>query len=432
MGTGKQQNLTVEETMNRIFGSVLPCALAVGFTTAAQAVTIAVPNGSEGDGVRGLAELYSQQSGVQIEIVQAPYSNLFEQAATASQTRSGVFDVILMDDPWIPFFAENGFLEDLSSYLEAASGSAVLDDDFLSASRRLCQNPYGEGPFICFPFVGNAQLFFYDPEKFTEAGFADGPKTWDDVLAAGTKLTEEGGGRFFGYSMRAAEGNPVVADFMPILWSYGGQMFDADRNVIIDSAETRAAVDMFLKLAAISPPGVESFGADEVGRGIASGTVASSINWPNWVGTFENPSESRVVGKIANTTIPAGTNAGSSEIGHWTLGISVDSDEKQAAFDFLYWATRPEQIKLSADQFGNPPVRASVFTDAELTAQERFRHFPTLMAAIEASTPRPRHPRWPEIENEFGRELSALVAGTQTTEEALAASQSAIEAIIAR
>ena len=35
------------------------------------------------------------------------------------------------------------------------------------------------------PYVGNAQMFFYDAAKFAEQGVADGPKTWDDVLKAG-------------------------------------------------------------------------------------------------------------------------------------------------------------------------------------------------------------------------------------------------------
>ena len=115
--------------------------------------------------------------------------------------------------------------------------------------------PYGEGPYVCVPMVGNAHLFFYDPDKFAEVGFPDGPETWDDVIEAAGKLTEIGGGRTFGYSMRAAEGNPVVADFMPIFWSYGASLFDEDRNVSLDTDEARQAIDVFLQLAAGSTAG---------------------------------------------------------------------------------------------------------------------------------------------------------------------------------
>ena len=88
-----------------------------------------------------------------MEIVQAPYNNVFEQAANAGQTKSGAFDIVLMDDPWIPFFAENGHLEDLTPYFQRA-GKDGPDDDFLSKSLALCRNPYNSralfpSPALC-------------------------------------------------------------------------------------------------------------------------------------------------------------------------------------------------------------------------------------------------------------------------------------------
>lgn len=389
--------------------------------------TVLVPSSSEGDGLRAAADDYSKMKGTKVEIVQAPYANVFEQGANAGATKSGVFDIILMDDPWIPFFAENGHLEDLTPYFKNA-GMEGPDNDFLSKSLAICRNPYNTGPYVCLPYVGNAQMFFYDAAKYKEAG-VDAPKTWDDVLKASQTLTKNGGGRYFGYVFRGGQGNPVVADFMPIFWSYGANMFNEDRTkVTIDTPEGAAAMKMFMALRDVSPKGIESYNANEVGTALAAGAAASSINWPNWVATFEDPSQSKMVGKISYAPIPAGTKPGSSEIGHWTMGIMSASKNKQEAFDFMNWATSAEQIKISATR-GNPPVRASVFADPELTSQEQFRHYPVLMEAIQASTPRPRHPKWPEIENAFGIELSKAVAGTITPEEALKSSQAAVEEI---
>jgi multiple sugar transport system substrate-binding protein len=408
---------------------LLAAALASLMSSAASAdITILVPSGSEGDGLRAAAADYSQLKGTKVEIVQAPYDNVFEQAANAGQTKSGTFDIVLMDDPWIPFFAENGHLENLTSYFNAI-GVPGPDNDFLAKSLAVCRNPYNTGPFVCIPYVGNAQMFFYDGAKFAEQGLPAGPKTWDDVIKVAKALTDAGGGRYFGYVFRGGQGNPVVADFMPIFWSYGGNLFSTDRTkVTIDTPEGAAAMKTFIALRDASPKGVESYQADQVGRALAAGTAASSINWPNWVATFEDPSQSKMVGKISYSAIPSGTHAGSSEIGHWTMGIMSAAKNKQEAFDFMVWATSPEQIKISATR-GNPPVRFSVFTDPELTSQQQFRHFPTLMQAIDFSTPRPRHPKWPEIENAFGIELSKAVAGTITPEEALKNSQAAVEKI---
>jgi len=418
--------------MNKLCRALAVAAATVSFAAAAAAadLTIAVPNGSEGDGLRAAAADYSAMKGVTIDIVQAPYANLFEKAANAGSTKSGAYDIVLMDDPWLPFFAENGYLEPLGAYYQAI-GTDGPDNDFLAKSLAVCRSPYATGRFVCLPYVGNAQMFFYDPAQFAKNGLDRAPRTWDEVIAAGSKITADGKQQNFGYVMRAAEGNPVVADFMPIFWSYGAEMFDANRQPNLVTAEAKKAMQVFLKLKEISPPGVESFNADEVGTFMAQGTAASSINWPNWVATFEDPNQSRVVGKIAYTAIPAGTHAGSSEIGHWLMGITADSKNKQAAFDFMIWATSPEQIKKSVTR-GNPPVRFSVFTDPELTAQPQFRHFPVLMEAINFSTPRPRHPKWPEIENAFGVELSKAVAGQIGADEALQRANDAIAKIVAR
>ncbi len=418
--------------MKHLTKIVTASLLSVGLAGAAAAadLTVLVPNGSEGDGLRAATADYQKLKGISIDIVQAPYDNVFEKAANAAATKSGTYDIVLMDDPWLPFFAENGHLEELSSYFRAI-GTDGPDNDFLAKSIALCRNPYNTGKYVCLPYVGNAQMFFYNPVVFKANGLTGAPANWDDVLSVMESITAGGGGRKFGYVLRGMEGNPVVANFMPVFWSFGGRMFDAEGNPQVNNAAGQQALDFFLKLKQISPPGAESFNADELGTHLLQGTAASSINWPNWVADFEDPNQSRVVGQMSHAPIPSGTRLGSSEIGHWLVGIMKASKNKQAAFDFINWATSPEQIKISAAR-GNPPVRFSVFTDPDLTRQEQFRHYPVLMQAIMNSTPRPRHPKWTEIENAFGVELSKAVAGRIGIKEALDRANDQIKQIIAR
>ena len=417
----------------KFLGKVLAgAAFAAGFTGAALAadLTIAVPNGSEGDGLRAAAADYAKKTGLSIDIVQAPYSNLFEKAANAGATRSGAYDLVLMDDPWLPFFAENGYLEELGPYFRA-TGTDGPDSDFLAKSVALCRNPYNTGKYVCLPYVGNAQMFFYNPKVFRDHGLKGAPDTWDKVFKVMEDITKRGKRRYYGYVLRGQEGNPVVANFMPVFWSFGGRMFDAKGAPRVNDAAGLKALEFFLDLKRISPPGAESFNADELGTYLLQGAAASSINWPAWVATFEDPKQSRVVGQMTYAPIPSGTKLGSSEIGHWLVGMMKASKHKQAAFDFMIWATSPAEIAISAKR-GNPPVRFSVFTDPEFTSQKRFRHYPVLMQAIMNSTPRPRHPKWPEIENAFGVELSKAVAGRLGAKEALDRANRAIKKIIAR
>lgn len=406
-------------------------------------LTVAIPQTEDSAGLRAIADSYaSAPGGTPVTLIEAPYDELFDRAATEAEAGSGAFDVIMIDDPWITFFAENAYLEPLEPFYDAA-GEDAPDSDFLAQSLALCRHPYGDGQFVCLPFVGNAQLFFYDWRQFERHGVFGTPASWDEVIEAARGITSAGrrdsfgygtsgvrpGLSKYGYVYRGAEGNPIVADFLPILWSHGGAVLDASGNVVIDSEQSRQALDIFLQLANYAPPSAKNFGAEEVGESLAKGISASSINWPNWVAVFEDPERSSVVGRIAYGPIPSGTTVGRAEIGHWALGIAAASDDKAQAFDFIRWATSPAQQRIAAEH-GNPPVRFSVFTDPELIAQERFRHYPVLMESIIFSRPRPRHVAWVEMERALGVQLSKALRGEIPPEEALSTAQSELETII--
>jgi multiple sugar transport system substrate-binding protein len=180
----------------------------------------------------------------------------------------------------------------------------------------------------------------------------------------------------------------------------------------------------------ISPPGVESFNAQQLQTYMAQGKAGATINWPAFVPVFEDPKQSRIVGKIGYSPIPSGTAKGSSEIGHWIAAIPAGSKNKEMAFDFIHWATSAEKQKAFALDLGTPPTRKSIFTDPELTAMPEFKHYPILMEAIANSTPRPRIANWNEVENTFGIYISTAVAGKISPEEALAKSQEEVEKLM--
>ena len=412
------------------------CAFGIGIASgatsaSAQDLTVAATSGALFDAISLSAKEFTAATGVEIEFVEAPYNNLYAKINTNCTTRSGAYDVFMMDDPWAQGFMDNNCLVDLTEYF-AADGTAGPDSDFMAKSLAVCRNPYATGHYYCLPYVGNAQMFFYDAAAFAGVGLEGPLDTWDKVIEYGSKITEAGGGQTYGYVLRGVEGNPVVAQFMPVFWAYGGKMFDDEGNPHVNGPEVLQALEVFLKLRDISPPGAESMDTDELATYLLQGAAMSSLNWPNWVATFEDPEQSRVVGQIFHTRIPNGTRAGSSEIGHWMLGITKESDNKQVAFDFIKFATSREQIKKAAIEIGNPPVRFSVFTDTDLTSQKEFEYYPTLMDAIAFSTPRPRHARWFEVENEFGIQLSKAVAGVLSPQEALDTAQKGLEELLAR
>ena len=395
-------------------------------------LTLAVNSGVEGDALKQAALDYEAQAGVHINIAEFPYANLFEKEPVDLNARTGAYDLIMLDDPWFPSFTSQEFLTDLAPLYRERS-QAGPDDDFVSSSIALCRHPYETGTLYALPYVGNSQLFFYRKDILQKYDLKE-PTTWDDVLAA--KIIQEresagapGGGRVYGYVMRAAQGNAVVADFMPIFWAFGAEMFDAAGRPTVNSPEGIAALRFMLELGKYSPPGYASFNADEVSAHLLQGTAAMSINWPAWISAFNDPAKSKVIGKMEFATMPGARREGRAEIGNWLIAIPRDARNTKAAFDFLLWATQPEQMRRSALR-GNPPTRKSVFQDAELL--KKFPSYPAQLRSLESSRPRPRTPLWNEIENTFGIFLSKANSGELSPEDAMNQANTRLTEIIER
>jgi multiple sugar transport system substrate-binding protein len=395
-------------------------------------LTLAVVNGVEGEALKQAAADYETKTGIHIEIAPFPYTSLFEKELIDLKARTGAYDLIMLDDPWFPRFAYEQVLTDLTPLLQKR-GQSGPDSDFVETSLALCRHPYQTGPLYALPYVGNSQLFFYRKDLF-EKYLMKSPTTWNEVLAAAKIIQEKesagaNGKKVYGYVMRAAQGNAAVADFMPIFWAFGGEMFDANGKPTVNSPEGIAALEFMLELGKYSPPGYASFNADEVGAHLLQGTAAMSINWPAWISSFSDQSKSKVIGKMEFTTLPGAQKPGHAEIGNWLIAIPRDSRNADKAIDFLLWVTSAEQMKLSA-QRGNPPTRKSLFQDAELVA--KYPAYPAQLRSLESSRPRPRTPYWNEIENAFGIFLSKANSGDLSPAEAMNQANAEIEKILER
>ena len=65
-------------------------------------LTIAVNAGVEGTALKTAAHEWGERHNTRIEVVELPYANLFEKESLDLQSRTGAYDVIMLDDPWFP------------------------------------------------------------------------------------------------------------------------------------------------------------------------------------------------------------------------------------------------------------------------------------------------------------------------------------------
>ncbi|WP_081749084.1 extracellular solute-binding protein [Butyrivibrio sp. FCS014] len=115
------------------------------------------------------------------------------------------------------------------------------DEDFVEKSRLLGKDPYPLGATYALPFSGNVQLIFYNQ---TVTGADPRLDNWSDILSICQNAKRNGK---MGYVIRGQAGNPIVSDFLPILWAFGGELFDETGKVVIDSPKAKEALVFFQK-----------------------------------------------------------------------------------------------------------------------------------------------------------------------------------------
>src|ERR1700679_3124731 len=145
-------------------------------------LTIAVNAGVEGSALKAAAQERGELHNTRIEVVELPYANLFEKESLDLQSRTGAYDVIMLDDPWFPKLVAHGGLAQIPP---------PPDADFLPSCLAVCRHAE---KLYALPYVGNSQLFFYRKDLFEKykLGLPDrGEKVRDAArtIGAGEKMS---------------------------------------------------------------------------------------------------------------------------------------------------------------------------------------------------------------------------------------------------
>jgi multiple sugar transport system substrate-binding protein len=388
-----------------------------------ETISVAMVAGTESGALKQLIPKFEEETGIKVKWNEFNYDTLYERIYNDLRTKSGTYDVIFADDPWMPMFAGGGFLTPLDEL------GYTPDEDFAKMSRQVSMWPAPSGPvlpgsdpdteprYYGVPQVGNVQLFFYRKDILGQA-----PETWEDVVKV---IEEHKGETKYGFVHRGSRGNGVATNFNAFLWSHGADFFDKDWNVTLDSPEAIEALQLYLDLKKYAPEGIANYNADQIGRVMSQGEALTSIVWPSWGQTMEDPEKSEVVGKIGYSLVPkAAGGEHTPMIGNWILGIPKVSDHKDAALEFIKWASSKEIQKEMTLQ-GGIPTRSSVLTDPELL--KKYPYLEAVNEGLKNAKWRPRTPLYPQIGSIYGTYLNRALTGDLSAKEALTQATDEIE-----
>jgi len=388
---------------------------------------------SSGDGElidRLLKEYIESEVGVTTETTVLPNANLYERVTTMFRSENSTFDIVAMDDPWMPEFARH--LAPIRDHVDELPTDQIIDQTlnigtWPTPEEAVPPNAMGSEPQLkALCAVGNSHIFVVNERLYNEVG-EDLPETWDDVYRAGQKITEQIDGAY-GYAMRGQSGNPITSSYFSVGMSMAGDMFSEEwRYDWADQSGVDSARFFLDDLKSICPPGVASFDNSQVLSGLADGSVAAGLQWPSGTSLLLNEDQAAEYENIRFVPVPEGDQRAAPVQGNWLLGInSYSSAEKQsAAADVLKTFVSKEAQDRYVD-LGGVPFRHDTFEDN----MDQQPWFEALYGSLQNAKPRPRTPLWSEIEVAQGQQLNAALVDETEIETAMSTAGSEIESIL--
>src|SRR4030095_11936675 len=268
-------------------------------------------------------------------------------------------------------FAKNNWLADLRPMInDKALAAPDLDfNDFAQGGLNYAVEK--DGRVLSLPFNLDPWVVYYNKEIFAAKGIAY-PKTFAEMIDTAAKLNDPSKGiaGFVGRGLKNAN-VPVWSSF---LLGYGGGFIDASGKLMTDRPEAIEAAKMYQTLLAkYGPQGVAGFNWNESQSLFLQGKAAMWLDGIGFAQPLEDPTKSKIVGKVGYGVMPAGPKQRVSALFADGEGISTFNQKKGPAWFYLQWASNKKNQARMLEAAAGAPVRTSAYADAEALAALKTR-----------------------------------------------------------
>lgn len=389
---------------------------------------------------------FEELTGITVELEMAPFDDVVQKETLAFESGSGAYDIVAAPYQYLGNMVENEYIQPLAPLMENESINVIEEfdpDDIIDAmwdaSGEWKGEYYGVPANSCVGFFMYRQDIFEDPTE--QAAFKEQygydlevPTDWDTYMDVAEFLTRDAGEtlmgetleqNFYGVSMSGKRHDATTCEWMNYMWSFGGNIFDEEGNIAVNSPECVEALEYYKELSQYAPDGITSKTWDEVTTELQQGISAMAILFNDCAPALEDETASAVVGKMGYGAIPVG-EAPAAHYGAWGYYIPTDSQNPEAAWMFLQWFNTPEVQKNIALAGGFVNLE-SVYDDPELN---ELPYWQASKDAYEISNTRPRIPEWNEMNNALMLQLSNTLTGEVEPQAALDTAAAEFETIL--
>lgn len=353
---------------------------------------------------------FEKENNVVCTILELGEEELHQKIASEAGLYAGSYDLCMVDGSWVAEYTSKHLLANLKNM------GFDLDDDVIPATKTIC---YNKGELYLVPYYGNVTVLLYNKLFVKEAGYSpDKIDSLDDIMKI-CQITKKH--HNLGFMYRGDTANNIVVDFLPILRSCGGWVVDENNKPTVNSPVFKDAMKLYLDLIETGRGAKK----DDLIAAIANKSAAVGIGWPGWYTPTNNSSMDYIAltGKKSGASPAYNANI----YGIWTLGIPVNSQNKEYAVKLLAYLMDAERQKASV-YIGGVPCRYSSLKDSQVLA--KFPQYEAVCRALESGVYRPVITNWSSFYTVLGKEMDLIIKGEKTIDQGLDDAQLQIERLL--
>ncbi|HTF12193.1 MAG TPA: sugar ABC transporter substrate-binding protein [Asanoa sp.] len=345
--------------------------------------------GAEGEKLGEFAKEFSVENpDAKVNVTAVPWDAAHQKIASAIAAKQTP-DVSMIGTTWQGEFAKTGALDPTPPDL-------IKKDDFFPGA---WDTTVVDGSSYGVPWYVETRGIFYRKDLAAQAGFPDGPKTWDDLTAMAKAMKANGVRE--GFHLQPGKTGSWQS-VMPFAWSNGAEGATADK-LSFDTPEMTEALAYYQSFFKDGLSGTDlPEGALE--PDFVSGKIGAFISGPWHIGLLEEKGGAGFDQKFAVAPMPM-KKTGTSFIGGSNLAVFKDAKNRDAGWKFVQWLSKPDvQVKWYQAVKDLPAVQ-SAWDDSSLSGDQFLAVFGKQLQDAKAP---PAIPTWEQIAASFDLEVEKL------------------------
>jgi multiple sugar transport system substrate-binding protein len=350
---------------------------------------------------------FEQETGIKVKLEVVPWSDLLDRLMAATKDDDGP-DVVNIGNTWSASLQATGaFVPFDGRTLDKVGGR----DRFVPSALAAAGAP-GQPP-SAVPLYSLSYALYYNRKMFADAGIANPPTTWDELVTDAKRLTKPAKGQW-GLALESA--NPAENAHHAFTFSkqYKGQWFDGQGNPTFDTAANVDAIKRYVDLMAadhIVNPGNAGYAKNESRADFAQ-RKAAMLLWQA-AGTSLQAQGMRTdeYGVAPMPFLADPYTQGGVRINSMVAGINMavykHTRNLTGALDFVEFMTSDKEQIILNKVYGSLPSVRSAYSDAAFRTPEQEVLFQVLNST---ASPLPQVPAESRFETLVGNAMTELFA----------------------